>query len=55
MRTITFTHINNDTSGNPRYVCHFLDLLKEDEKLDFDLGGRYNAALARARTIGGRK
>ena len=54
MRTITFTHVNNDTNGNPRYVCHFLDLLKEGE-FDIGLGGRYNAALARARTIGGRK
>lgn len=54
MRTITFTRINSDTYGNPRYVCHFLKLLKKGE-FDIGLGGRYNAALARARTIGGRK
>lgn len=23
---IDFTRINNDTNGNPRYVCHFLEI-----------------------------
>lgn len=28
---IEFTRIKNDTNGNPRYVCHFLSLLKTFE------------------------
>lgn len=24
--SIEFTRIDNDTNGNPRYVCHFLDI-----------------------------
>jgi hypothetical protein len=28
-----FTRVNNDTNGNPRYVCHFLKFITpEDEK-----------------------
>lgn len=43
-----FTRVNNDTNGNPRYVVHFLNLLKNDEN-------GYETALAKARKIGGRK
>lgn len=46
--TIEFTRIDNDTNGNPRYVCHFLNLLKEGES-------GYNTAITRAHKIGGRK
>lgn len=28
---IEFTRINNDVNGNPRYVCHFLNLCKETD------------------------
>lgn len=34
---IEFTRINNDVNGNPRYVCHFLDLVKDS---DFKIGTR---------------
>lgn len=37
MKTIEFTRVNNDTNGNPRYVCHFLDIpLTEQEKDSVD-------------------
>lgn len=45
---LTFTRINNDVNGNPRYVIHFLNLLKDGEK-------GYETALKRAKKIGGRK
>lgn len=28
---IEFTRINNDINGNPRYVCHFLSFLSNEE------------------------
>ncbi len=37
---IEFTRINNDTYGNPRYVCHFLTFIKSGE---FDNIGTTNA------------
>lgn len=47
----------HDTNGNPRYVCHYLNLLTTAEKannyLTFD--GLYDFALKRAKKIGGRK
>jgi hypothetical protein len=50
---MNWTRINNDSNGNPRYVCHFFALLTPQEAN----GGRnlYNAALIRARKIGGKK
>lgn len=45
---IEWTRINNDSNGNPRYVCHFLNLLKDGEH-------GYDLALSRAKKIGGRK
>ena len=41
---IDFTRINNDVNGNPRYVCHFLNISDE-----------YNDALKLAKTLGCRK
>lgn len=41
---ITFTRINSDTNGNPRYVCHFLNL-----------ADKYDDACKLANRIGGRK
>lgn len=46
---IDFTRVNNDTNGNPRYVCHFLNFITTEEKSDYSL------ALYRAKKIGGRK
>ena len=36
---IEFTRIKSDVNGNPRYVCHFLNLLKDGE---FDNIGTVN-------------
>jgi hypothetical protein len=64
---IEFTRINNDTNGNPRYVCHFLNLLTDQEKGFIDLQSnnyispslsiseRYNVAVRRSNKLGGRK
>lgn len=55
---IEWTRINNDTNGNPRYVCHFLSLLKEEEKgnnWDVDIPIKYQTAIKRANGIGGKK
>lgn len=65
--TIDFTRVNNDTNGNPRYVCHFLNLLTKEEngfycedKKEYiepiiNLNNKYAIALKRAKKIGGRK
>ena len=58
--TIEFTRIKNDVNGNPRYVCHFLNL---NTRAELDASGaewigiseKYAFALNRARKIGGRK
>lgn len=41
---INFTRINNDVNGNPRYVCHFLNI-----------ADNYIEAVKKAKTIGGKK
>jgi len=41
---IDFTRVNNDVNGNPRYVCHYLNI-------DSD----YQTAIKKANTIGGKK
>ena len=55
--TIDFTRINNDVNGNPRYVCHFLNLLTQEEKDNYDVWSRdkYVIAVKRANKIGGKK
>lgn len=68
-QSIEFTRLTNDTNGNPRYVCHFFNLLTHNEKnqdlategttgIDAaasSLDNQYNIALKRAKTIGGKK
>jgi hypothetical protein len=57
---ITWTKIKHDVNGNPRYVCHFLELTTEKDK---EIAGNgldrvsilYNLAVKRANRIGGRK
>ena len=60
------TRVNNDTNGNPRYVCHFLELVNESDrevaksKADIFNGISYTSelyaiALKKSRIIGGRK
>ena len=39
-----FTRVNNDSNGNPRFVCHYLQI-----------ADTYSRALYLARQIGGRK
>jgi len=53
--SIDFTRVNNDTNGNPRYVCHFLSLIGSNECEGFSITEKYNFALNRAKQIGGRK
>lgn len=68
---IEFTRINNDVNGNPRYVCHFLNLLTDAERgysytnsvtndsqlhsLKLSLNEKYAIAVKRANKLGGRK
>lgn len=63
--TIDFTRINNDTNGNPRYVCHYSNFITENEQEEIKQSGNkelfgwveqeYSFALSRAKKIGGRK
>jgi len=57
--TIEFTRIKNDTNGNPRYVCHFLNFIKSGETFEgvaaWDISAKYRIALDRSREFGGRK
>lgn len=59
MLKIDWTKVNHDTNGNPRYVCHFLQLCTEGErKADrsiVSLSECYARACRRANQIGGRK
>lgn len=55
--TLRWDRIDNDTNGNPRFVCHYLSLLTHEEILaSRDVtGDKYSIALARAKKIGGKK
>jgi hypothetical protein len=66
--SIDWTRLTNDINGNPRYVCHFFNILTESEKhKDFSpdkqgidgavssLDKQYKLALNRAKKLGGRK
>lgn len=55
--SIDFTRIDNDVNGNPRYVCHFLNLLNtmESQHEHMSISDKYELALKRARKIGGKK
>ena len=55
--TINFFKINNDINGNPRYVCHFLNLLEDIESKDgaTSISDKYKIAIYRAKQIGGKK
>jgi hypothetical protein len=53
--TIEFKRIKNDVNGNPRYVCHFLNLDVHGWQSNIGLSERYGIACKLANTIGGRK
>lgn len=50
----SFTRINNDINGNPRYVCHFLDFIVDSDEFT-SVSERYELALKRSRQLGGKK
>ena len=54
---IDFTRIDNDVNGNPRYVCHFTNLLPNniDSVLNLSVNGKYLLAISYAKKIGGKK
>lgn len=61
---IDWTRVNNDVNGNPRYVCHFLNFIKDKDTVDLvaqrnpftdRLSKQYETAIKRAKKIGGRK
>jgi len=65
---IEFTRINNDTCGNPRYVCHFYNLVNDKDRDEltnvkihstnnpaFFITELYKIAVKRANKLGGRK
>lgn len=53
---INWTKISNDINGNPRYVCHFLQVLPDYIKNGGDgISVKYEKALKIAKAIGGRK
>lgn len=51
----SFTRINNDVNGNPRYVIHFLDLLTPNEIVLSAINDKYILAAKKVKKIGGRK
>lgn len=57
---IEWTKIKTDVNGNPRYVCHYLNLITDEEVSRSGANyltpdRKYAMALERARKIGGRK
>jgi hypothetical protein len=58
-KMIEFIRKNNDVNGNPRYVCHFLNLFTDKERKDYifspGLSEMYKIAVKRANKIGGSK
>lgn len=63
LHCIEFTRINNDVNGNPRYVCHFLELISDNDREEakknkadhFGIDTLYKIAVKKANKIGGRK
>lgn len=58
--SIDWTRIKNDVNGNPRFVCHFLNLntraeLDRQGKDWIPFSEKYAFAIHRAHRIGGRK
>lgn len=57
--SIEFKRVNNDINGNPRYVCHFLNLLSTEEQNTYhginSISNMYSDAVFKAKKIGGKK
>ena len=57
---IEWTRVDNDINGNPRYVCHFLNFITNNDDYDntgiyIGIDNKYRLALQRAKKIGGKK
>lgn len=53
---ITWTKVKHDINGNPRYVCHFFELIPDlANNYSISLTDRYAIAIKRANSIGGKK
>ena len=50
---IEWTKVNNDANGNPRYVCHYLNLITDADRKSGDTS--YSTALYNAKKLGGKK
>jgi hypothetical protein len=50
-----FTRIRNDVNGNPRHVCHFMQLDVHGWQSNIGLSDRYAIACKLANSIGGKK
>lgn len=46
--------INNDLNGNPRFVVHFYDLLKEGEGEGLNILEKFDLVVKKARKVGGK-
>ena len=55
MSKIDFTKVKNDVNGNPRYVCHFYNLINDKESKGLNILEKYSIALMKAKKLGGRK
>lgn len=53
VNNINFVRVNNDINGNPRYVCHFLNFITDNDNGSIE--DKYNLAIKRAKRIGGKK
>jgi hypothetical protein len=58
---INLERITNDINGNPRYVCHFTEIINEADRLKAKITGAgyiselYKIAIKKANKIGGKK
>jgi hypothetical protein len=46
--------INNDINGNPRYVVHFYDLLRDGEGEGLTILEKFDLVVKKSRKIGGK-
>jgi hypothetical protein len=46
--------INNDVNGNPRFVVHFYDLLRDGEGEGLTILEKFDLVVKKARKVGGK-